>query len=231
MSRRWRWRDAATSSDSPLPATQRLVAVVMSRYATQDGTVWVTNDVLAAKTGLSLRTVINKRNALTAAGWLTVLEPARQHRATVYLLSFPSSVHAAGDDPADDVQGCNPEPPGVQPATARGATGAPNTDTPGNTPSTRPRGGAGRNHPTDTGRTGHPHEPTARAALQTVAEDPRCPIPVPELLDLAYRVGRDGDPWDGYLRLKPALTTSLDGARAPLAVLRSRLATLTRIPA
>ena len=54
---------------------------------------------------------------------------------------------------------------------------------------------------------------------------------MPELLDLAYRVGRDGDPWDGYLRLKPALTTSLDGARAPLAVLRSRLATLTRIPA
>ncbi|WP_454137247.1 hypothetical protein [Microbacterium paulum] len=70
--------------------------------------------------------------------------------------------------------------------------------------------------------TNHQNEPFARSALTTLRTERRLPLSIDELLTRAYTLG-NGDPWDGYLRIKQATEAALTGARDAAAVLRARL--------
>lgn len=70
-----------------------------------------------------------------------------------------------------------------------------------------------------TGAGDHPHEPNARRALAALATG----VETDELLSIAYPAG-NGDPWDGYLRIKTECESlNAPGIRNRSAVLRKRL--------
>lgn len=71
----------------------------------------------------------------------------------------------------------------------------------------------------------HEHEMHARAALTELVTEASLPLTATELVRFAYRVGA-GNPWDGYLALKPALLATYPGARDLAAVIRSELGKL-----
>lgn len=64
----------------------------------------------------------------------------------------------------------------------------------------------------------HEHEPNARSALAKLRTD----LPLDELLTFAYRIG-DGDPWQGYLRVKEISNKPRHWANNPAAALRKDL--------
>ena len=68
----------------------------------------------------------------------------------------------------------------------------------------------------------HIHEANAVRALAALVADWHLPLAVDEILEHAYRVGA-GDPWAGYLTIKPHLERTLDGSRDARAVLLARL--------
>jgi len=68
----------------------------------------------------------------------------------------------------------------------------------------------------------HEHEPNARSALGRIVHGRTLPFSVDELLRAAYALG-DGDPWDGYLKIKASTESALGDARDPRAVLLARL--------
>lgn len=68
----------------------------------------------------------------------------------------------------------------------------------------------------------HPFEPNARNALIELQRDRRLPLSADELLEIAYHHG-NGNPWDGYLKVKHLTEDAITSARNPGAVLRKRL--------
>jgi hypothetical protein len=72
----------------------------------------------------------------------------------------------------------------------------------------------------------HPNEPNTRRALAALVADNQLPVDAEELLAHAYQLGR-GDPWAGYLTLKPVCLQPLGDARKPSAVLRHRIGSIT----
>ncbi|MDJ1115395.1 helix-turn-helix domain-containing protein [Microbacterium dauci] len=68
----------------------------------------------------------------------------------------------------------------------------------------------------------HQNHPFAVNALRTLRTDRKLPLSPEELMRYAYRLG-NGDPWDGYLRIKQATEANLTGAKNLAAVIRSRL--------
>lgn len=83
------WSEAIWESD--LKPTQRLLALAYADHARNEATAWVAYPRLMARTGLSRDTVARQLGALVEAGWLTLERSARQHRAAVYRLSYPSA--------------------------------------------------------------------------------------------------------------------------------------------
>lgn len=99
---RYAWVDAVWSSS--LKPLERLVALAYGRYVgdSLEG-VWVNGDTLREITGLSRKGANSALRGLEATGWLVVLEPARQHRSTRYLLQpggqrSPSENAGSGTD-------------------------------------------------------------------------------------------------------------------------------------
>lgn len=78
--------------DSDLKPLAKLVATVYARYAGRGDVAWVEGPTLRKQTSLSRDATNRALRALEAAGWLEVVEPARQHRATRYRLSVPPGV-------------------------------------------------------------------------------------------------------------------------------------------
>jgi len=60
-------------------------------------------------------------------------------------------------------------------------------------------------------------------ALATLISERSLPFNPETLLKAAYRAGANGDPWDGYLKVKAATAENFAAARDPGAVLRHRL--------
>lgn len=86
--RRAQWRDAVWESD--LEPMQKLVALAFEKYAgTGIDEVWVSWPELMRLTGLSRDTVNRALKVLGPAGWLVVIERARQHRSARYALRIP----------------------------------------------------------------------------------------------------------------------------------------------
>ncbi len=72
----------------------------------------------------------------------------------------------------------------------------------------------------------HKHDANARNAIATIIGSRRLPFTVDELLEAAYALGSDGDPWAGYLQLNEATRTAFDDAKNPRAVILKRLSDL-----
>ena len=66
------------------------------------------------------------------------------------------------------------------------------------------------------------HHDYAVRALTTLITERRLPATPDRLMSDAYRLG-NGDPWDGYLKIKTRTEHRVDGAAAPAAVLAKRL--------
>ena len=105
-SRRFTWRDHVW--ESTLTPNQRLVAFALERFmsSTDLGDARPSVDTLCRCTGLGERTVQRCLRELVRAGWIRIIEPARQHRATTYQGRIPGTPEA---------------PLGVPPATSSGA--------------------------------------------------------------------------------------------------------------
>ena len=103
MSERWPrdlWAEAVWSSS--LRPLERLVALAYADHARDGETAWATYGRLMDRTGLSRDAVARALRGVVGAGWLVEVEPARQHRATVYLLAVPQrSVTQTADDASD----------------------------------------------------------------------------------------------------------------------------------
>jgi len=115
--RRHRWTEAVWESD--LTPAERLVCLVFADHSRQGDTfgVWVTLDRLQQRTGYSRDTVNRVLGQLRDAGWLTVTEKAKQHRATRYALTIPTSQQSDDRTPeqsdsrtADEIQQSDPAP-------------------------------------------------------------------------------------------------------------------------
>lgn len=101
------WVDAVRRST--LPPLQRLAARTMADHADADGVTWVALPRLTAETGMRRTAAAEAVRGLQAAGWLVVVEKARQRRAPRYRLTVPppqgvASRHPEGD--AADTPGC-----------------------------------------------------------------------------------------------------------------------------
>lgn len=79
-----------------------------------------------------------------------------------------------------------------------------------------------RAHATDVTPQDH-LERSARSALTTLRRERTLPLSLDELMTHARALGENGNPWDGYLRIKQATEAALTGAMNPAAVLRARL--------
>lgn len=114
--RRWP-RDAYTEAvwSSALTSTQRLVALAYADHARDTDTAWIAPERLEARTGLGRTAAKTAVRALVEAGWLVLVEAARQHRAPRYrLVPQPvASRHSEG------VTSRHSEPSRVSPRGAR----------------------------------------------------------------------------------------------------------------
>lgn len=122
------------------------------------------------------------------------------------------------------------ENPGVTSTTARGDMVSPDPEDPEVRTPLPPavHSGTAATAGDTTGRGNYPqhiHEANAVKALAGWVTAGRLPLDVTELLEHAYRAGH-GDPWAGYLAIKPYLARTLDDVRDPRAVLLARLTNL-----
>jgi hypothetical protein len=84
--------------DSGLPPTARLVAFVLSTYASRkDGCAWPSQETLAEGTGWSRRSVVSALATLTSAGWVTRVQTGTQGRSTRYQLHVPQGGEPSGE--------------------------------------------------------------------------------------------------------------------------------------
>lgn len=120
--RRWDWIRALRESE--LDPTARLVAFALSFHMDADGTqAYPGPTLLAAESGLSLRSVKAKLAELEASGWIECVERGRSTTATgrkanKYRASVPTR---AGDARVQEVPGAG----GSTTRAARSTTGAP----------------------------------------------------------------------------------------------------------
>lgn len=107
--RRWP-RDAYTEAvwSSSLTSTQRLVALAYADHARDADTAWIAPERLEARTGLGRTAAKTAVRALVDAGWLVLVEAARQHRAPRYRL-VPQPVASRHSDEAQGVASRPPE--------------------------------------------------------------------------------------------------------------------------
>lgn len=221
------WVDEVWQSD--LKPLERLVALVFAKHASQGvDAVWVTYPTLMEHTGLSRDSVARHIAGLRAAGWIEQTEPPRQHRAARYrLVSSPGtrpldadtgSIRGTGAGRLDQVsspgagrlsESSSPAPESSSPAPRIQQSGS-RTRT-----STKPL-------PNHHGGVIHRYDPNARSGLTTIIATRRLPFTLDELLEAAYTLG-DGDPWDGYLAINDATSTTFADARDPRAVIIHRL--------
>lgn len=86
--------------DSGLPPAVRLVAFVLSTYASRkDGCAWPSQETLAEGTGWSRRSVVTALARLTAAGWVTRVQTGMQGGSTRYRLHLPQDGGPCADGP------------------------------------------------------------------------------------------------------------------------------------
>lgn len=81
------WIEAIWTSN--LRPLERLVAMAYADHARGGLTAFVAPDRLVQRTGMSRRATVAARRALIEAGWLTEVEPAAQHRTTVFKTHDP----------------------------------------------------------------------------------------------------------------------------------------------
>jgi len=146
VNRRTQWRDGVKGS--ALTSKARHAARVLSDWwKTDQLVIWVEMAVLAEEMGVSKRTAQYAVRELEDAGWLVVVEKARQHRCPRYAPTIPRGADSAllddsrGADPAPlTVDNPVDNPPRGADSALRGAESAPDTkDTkPTTTTSTNP---------------------------------------------------------------------------------------------
>lgn len=246
------WRDAVRTSTLP-PAQRAVANALAAYWPTGTTypILWASVATLAADTGYSDRHVKRSMAALEADGWLVLVAPHRQHRAPHYAPAVPrpdddaptaadpetpspqpfQGGHRVPSGPVDDrrqrgQEVTSAETPEGTATTARGDRVSPYPEDPeGKNPPT-PRPSTGRQPaPRIEERGGWPShisEPNTVQALAGWIRNGRLPLDIDELLAAAYAHGH-GDPWAGYLAIKPHLSRTLDDARDAGAVLRARL--------
>ena len=84
-----RWRTAALAPDSGLKPLERLVVLAYAEVAQEGPVVWLETPRLMAMTGLSRAAALRALSGAREAGWLELVEAARQHRAARYRMVVP----------------------------------------------------------------------------------------------------------------------------------------------
>lgn len=210
---RFKWRDAVLESD--LSTRNKMVALVFEWHASKGPQyVWVAPERLQSLTSLGRTAAKTAVRELVEAGWLTVTEEARQHRAARYSLTIPS---VSDSDPLADSWVSDDGTRGSDHGISVSDYGASVSDS---DPDPCPIPVLSPPHPQEEAR--HKHHPNAERALGALSRGRGLPMNTNELLENAYRLG-SGDPWVGYLEIKTRTERSLEGARDPKAALNARL--------
>ena len=85
------YRDALWKPNALRP-NEVLVGLAYAEFAGQDDVSWVAWTTLSDMTGIRSKTTINAAvKGLVDAGWMTQVEPARQHRSPRYRLTIPAN--------------------------------------------------------------------------------------------------------------------------------------------
>ncbi len=118
------WRDAVWSST--LSATDKLVAFAYGAHAGKGlRGVWVAPELLRSMTSLGKTAINGSLRRLEAAGWLVVVERARQHRSTRYALTVPATPSGAPGEPLTDSQQTARRTAETSSGSPRGSSGSP----------------------------------------------------------------------------------------------------------
>jgi hypothetical protein len=203
------------------PGTVLAVASARMRYASRNGTeCYPTIRWLADLLGYHHNTVEAVDRFLEANGWLILTGTRGRQRTPAYRLTVASTDATVKDDGGHDG--------GHDGGATVASTEATTTEPPNHRSSIQdlsfPPPGRNARDANNGGREPHGTEPNARAALTRLIAERRLPFTVEYLLDLAYTLDPNGDPFYGYMhRVKPATEKSFDGAHDPTAVLRKRL--------
>lgn len=122
--RQWprdRWLEAIWESET-LTANERIVAYAYARYAGRNEVSWCQWDELRRRTGIRSRDAIHRAiKGLVAAGWLNLIEAAKQHYSARYRLSIPSQQSGRRTPGAGEASASSPgdghlDPSGSPPA-------------------------------------------------------------------------------------------------------------------
>lgn len=107
----WRntWMEAVWASD--LKPLEKLVAAVYADHARDQRMIWVTLDRLVQRSGIGRTQAKMWRRRLIESGWLVEFEPARQHKAAVYVLVIPEGARGSENRPSEgDPRGSDARP-------------------------------------------------------------------------------------------------------------------------
>ena len=124
MSRPKKWhRDhyrEAIWKPNALRPNEKLVALAYAEYAGQEDVSWVTWTTLSDMTGMRSKVTLSAATkGLVDAGWMTMIEPARQHRSPRYKLTIPDNPEVRNlyrwDDTEPPSRGTEHEPLSTDP--------------------------------------------------------------------------------------------------------------------
>jgi hypothetical protein len=184
-----------------------LIALVYANYAGAQEVAWVTTERLVRETGAGRSTVLEARKKLIARKWLVEERAATPRAAAHYRLTVPGPDSGRLESGPPDCGRPEAGAWGPESTADRGVESRPNpSQTASNDP---PKAG-----------TAHKNEPSAWRALDTINRLRHLGLPTDELVSGAYRLGADGDPFDGYKQIK-ARTEDLRGIRSTPAFVRS----------
>jgi len=190
-----------------------------------DGTGFASVRILAQDVELGESTVRRHIKWAIDTGYL--LRTRRGHRitndivvASEYRLCQPLTTEQLEGDPTAQYSRPNRSDNGTQPL----SPDVPRESSPRESSPSAARA-PDRDPPVPAGNGGqaHKYEPNARRAIATLISERSLPFTPEALLETAYRVGAERDPWDGYLKVKAATVENFATARDPAAVLRHRL--------
>lgn len=113
-----RFRDRYTEAlwgPTALRPNETLVALAYAKYAgakdNPDDVAWVSWETLAELTGIRAKSTLSRIiQALTAAGWIELLEPPKQHRSPRYRLTIPDNPEVRVRYPCNTARGSETKP-------------------------------------------------------------------------------------------------------------------------
>lgn len=222
---------------------------IMWRCETRPEGWTATREEIQAETRLSEHKVKGAIKKLVDGGYITRESAGKWDKASVWKVVglWPDPEPEPQDSRSGENHRIDPEVPSESPGTtpephdprsgenhridavvSTGWNGGKSPDLPmrpdtGETPPPPPTGGDGTDTPAGQAGEGHEHEDNARQALTRLRADADLTTSVNALMVMAFEAGADGDPWDGYRKIRDAVGAGMQGTRSHTSVLRHRL--------